>query len=108
GDIQLQLFSGDMVDLSLDQKAYESWLSHAERDTAGKRSAGGQILTLLAMGNHENYLSQFFAAVVQPDDRKNYPAFAELFFSIDVGAAHIVVMDDFALGGTAGPSGYAD
>lgn len=108
GDVGLQLFTGDMVDLAVAQGQYESWLSNGERDTKGARSMFGRVLSLIAMGNHENYSSQFFASVVQPDDRKSYPDQAELFFSIDVGAAHIIVFDDFAIGSPTARPGYAD
>lgn len=108
GDIDLQLFSGDMIDLATDQKAYAKWLDSAEKGVDGKRSTLGSVLSLLAMGNHEAYSSPFFATVVQPQDPVGQDKFSELFFSLEVGAAHVIVLDDFAIGSPTAMSGYRD
>jgi acid phosphatase type 7 len=107
GDIQMQLFSGDMIVLGSDQSEYAKWLDHGSRDTKGEPSALPRILSLLAMGNHENYQTGFFATVVQPDDREAQGTFGELFFSVDVGPAHFLVFDDYALGKTSIDPAYA-
>jgi acid phosphatase type 7 len=98
GDLHMQLFSGDMVDLAINQGEYESWLDNSERDTQGNRSLSGQLLSLSAMGNHDNYNIQYYATVVQPQDLKAYDKYQELFFSFDTGPVHVVVLDDFAVG----------
>jgi hypothetical protein len=98
GDLHLQLFSGDMINLATNQDEYEQWLDKAEKDTAGKRSLFGQVLTLSAMGNHDNYNIQYFSTVIQPQDLKSFAHYQELFFSVDVGPVHVVVLDDFAIG----------
>ncbi len=107
GDVQLQLFSGDLVVLGSDQKAYEQWVAHGSDDAGGKPSALASILTLVAMGNHENYQAPFFTTVVQPDD----PALegqSELFFSFDAGPAHFVVLDDFGVASPTTRPGYRE
>jgi hypothetical protein len=107
GDLHLQLFSGDMIDIATNQVEYEQWLDKAEKDTAGQRSLFGQVLTLSAMGNHDNYNIQYFSTVIQPQDLKNFAHYQELFFSVDVGPVHVVVLDDFALGTPAIDQQYA-
>jgi hypothetical protein len=91
---RMQLFSGDMVDLAPDQKEWEKWLDSAWKDANGKLSTLGQILTVSAHGNHENHTSLFYGNMVLPQDVDAFPGYAELFFSFDVGPAHIVVVDD--------------
>jgi acid phosphatase type 7 len=108
GDVQLQLFSGDMIVVPVFQQEFLNWLDHLSQDAQGKPSSGGQILTLVAMGNHENYQSQFFASVVQPTDAGRYPKYGELFFSFDAGPAHIVVFDDYAIAGPGIDAGHRD
>lgn len=108
GDIDVQLFSGDMIDLATDQGAYAKWLDSAERDVDGKRSTLGSVLSLLAMGNHEAYSSPFFASVVQPQDPAAQGQFSELFFSLELGPAHVIVLDDFAIASPSALKGYRD
>jgi len=97
GDVTAQLFSGDIVDLAFDQKAYEDWLDKGGRDTAQKPSMTGQVLSLIAMGNHENYNAQFYATVVQPQDASYDRLYDELFFSTNIGPVHVVVLDDLKI-----------
>ncbi|MFO0758487.1 MAG: metallophosphoesterase family protein [Byssovorax sp.] len=92
--VDLQLFSGDMVNLATDQGAWEYWLDAAEKDLEGKPSTLGQILTLSTHGNHENHTSLFFGNLVLPQEIPGYAPFAELFFSVDVGPVHLVIVDD--------------
>jgi hypothetical protein len=99
----LQLFSGDMAVLASDQNEWEKWLDVGGKDTAGKPSALSQVLTLSTHGNHENHGTLFFSSVTLPQDPK-YPDYAELFYSVDVGPAHIVVIDDYFLGNTPNPA----
>ncbi|RYE89106.1 MAG: metallophosphoesterase family protein [Myxococcales bacterium] len=108
GNINAQLFSGDIVDLAIFQEQYESWLDRGAFDTAGQPSLFGQVLTLIAMGNHELYNPQFFATVVQPQQ----PSFTggrydELFFSTNIGPVHVVVLDDQRVGQPGADKEYA-
>jgi hypothetical protein len=90
----LQLFSGDVINFAPDQGEWEKWLDLAWKDEAGNLSTLGQILTVSAHGNHENHTSLFYGNMVLPQDVDNYPQYAELFSSFDVGPVHIVVIDD--------------
>ncbi len=92
--IALDLFSGDAIDFSTDQGEWEEWIDKAWKDPNGKLSALGQILTLAAHGNHENHTSLFFGNLVLPQDLTAFPQYTELFYAVDVGPLHIVVMDD--------------
>jgi hypothetical protein len=90
----IQLFSGDMINLALDQTAWEHWLDSAWRDADQKDLTLSRILTLNTHGNHENHTSFFFNNLVLPQDNAKYPKYAELFYSFDVGPVHLVVIDD--------------
>lgn len=90
----LQLFSGDMVNLAPDQAEWEKWLDSAWKDSDDNPSTLGQVLTLSAHGNHENHTTLFYGNLVFPQDVDTYPQYAELFFSVDVGPVHIIVIDD--------------
>ncbi|MCC6645332.1 MAG: metallophosphoesterase family protein [Polyangiaceae bacterium] len=108
GDIDVQLFSGDMIDLATDQGAYGKWLDSATTGVDGAPSTLGRMLLLQAMGNHEAYSSPFFATVVQPQDPAAQGKFSELFFSLEVGPAHVIVLDDFAIGSATAMPGYRE
>ena len=99
----LQIFSGDMAVLANDQTEWEKWLDLGGKDSAGKPSALPQLLTLATHGNHENHGTMFFSSVTLPQDVAKYPNWAELFYSVDVGPAHIVVLDDYFIGTTPNP-----
>lgn len=90
----LQLFSGDMINLATDQGEWEEWLDNAWKGADGKPSTLGQVLTLAAHGNHDNHTALFFGNLVLPQDVAKYPKYTEQFFSVDVGPAHLVVLDD--------------
>ncbi len=92
--VALQLFSGDVINLSTDQGEWEQWLDNAWKDTNGKASALAQILSLEAHGNHENHTSLYYGNLTLPQDLESFPQYTELFYSVDVGPLHIVVMDD--------------
>src|SRR5262249_48728138 len=85
----LQLFSGDMINFAPDQGEWEKWLDSGWKDTDGSLLTLGQILTLSAHGNHDNHTALFFGNLVLPQDRAKYAKYGELFFSVDVGPAHI-------------------
>ena len=91
----LLLFSGDMVNYATDQTAWEHWLDSAWRDSDQKPLTLAQILTLSTHGNHENHTALFFGNVVLPQDVAAFPKYGELFYSVDVGPVHLVVLDDF-------------
>ncbi|MFT3766078.1 MAG: metallophosphoesterase [Minicystis sp.] len=92
--LALQLFSGDMINLAPDQGEWEKWLDSAWRDDDQKLLTLGQLLTLAAHGNHDNHTALFYGNLVLPQDNTKYPKYGELFFSVDVGPVHVVVIDD--------------
>ncbi|MFT3766077.1 MAG: fibronectin type III domain-containing protein [Minicystis sp.] len=103
----LQLFSGDMVNIAIDQSAWESWLDKAWRDDDDKPLTLSRILTLHTHGNHENHTTFFFGNLAMPQDNVKFPKYGELFYSVDVGPAHIVVIDDAWVVSTSGDPEYA-
>lgn len=96
-NVNLALFSGDMINFSGDQLEWEKWLDLAWKDTDGAPLTLGQKLTLYAHGNHENYTTLFFGNLVMPQEPDAFPGLGELFYSVDVGPVHIVVVDDLAI-----------
>jgi hypothetical protein len=104
--VTLQMFSGDMINLAPDQGEWHQWLDSAWKDSDGSLLALGQLLTLSAHGNHDNHTSLFFANLVLPQDQTNYAKYGELFFSMDVGPAHIIVLDDAWIGFPNGDVDY--
>jgi hypothetical protein len=104
----LSIFSGDIVNLSEDQIAWEKWLDHAWKDTDGSLLTLGQNLTLSTHGNHEAHTTLFYGNLVLPQEPSTYPQYTELFFSVDVGPVHLVVYDDYWVGNPSGDPGYAD
>ena len=102
----LQLFSGDMVNFAPDQAEWEKWLDLGWKDADGKLLSTGQLLTLSAHGNHDNHTSLFFGNLVLPQDLAKYPEYAELFFSVDVGPVHVVVVDDAFIVSPTGDDKY--
>jgi hypothetical protein len=92
--VGVQLFSGDAVLLAPDQADWEHWLDSAWKDTDGSPLTLPSILSLTAHGNHENHTSLFFGNFTQPQDLTRYGKYAELFFSVDVGPVHVLVLDD--------------
>ncbi|UQA59666.1 purple acid phosphatase family protein [Polyangium aurulentum] len=92
-----QLFSGDMIDLAPDQLEWNKWLDLAAKDTDGTPLTLGQLLTLSTHGNHENHTTYFYTSVVLPQDIATFPDYGELFFSVDIGPVHVVVVDDYGI-----------
>ncbi|APR74775.1 Purple acid phosphatase [Minicystis rosea] len=92
--LALQLFSGDMINLAPDQGEWEKWLDSAWQDESKKPLTLGQLLTLAAHGNHDNHTALFYGNLVLPQDNAKFPKYGELFFSVDVGPVHVVVIDD--------------
>lgn len=92
--VTMQLFSGDMINLAPDQGEWQQWLDRAWRDDDQKLLTLGQLVTLSAHGNHDNHTSLFFGNLVLPQDVAKYPKYGELFFSMDVGPVHVIVVDD--------------
>lgn len=93
----LALFSGDMINLAIDQSAWEKWLDSASKDSDDKPLSLGRVLTLYTHGNHENHTTFFYGNLVLPQDPVKYPKHTELFYSVDVGPVHIVVIDDMGV-----------
>lgn len=94
--LAVQLFSGDMINLAPDQKEWEEWLDLAWKDENGALLTLGSLLNLQTHGNHENYTTLFFGNLVLPQDPDTYPESAELFYSVDIGPMHLVVVDDLS------------
>jgi hypothetical protein len=91
----LALFSGDVLNIGTDQTEWEEWLDRAEVDSDMKTTLTlPSLLTLEAHGNHDNHTPLFFGNVVLPQDNVKYGQYGELFFSLDVGPVHIIVIDD--------------
>lgn len=106
--VGLQLFSGDMALIPTDQLEWEKWLDVAWKDTDGKPLTLPQILILAAHGNHEAHSSLFFGNLVMPQDQSAaYAKYSELFYSVDVGPAHIIVLDDAWVAIPDGDPSYA-
>jgi len=82
--VAMQLFSGDFVLWGSQASLYQTWLDSASP------TRGTQILLPVA-GNHENSSSQFYGNFALPGDDS---PFAEQFFSVDIGSAHVVMFDD--------------
>ncbi|MEZ4314699.1 MAG: metallophosphoesterase family protein [Polyangiaceae bacterium] len=101
-----QMFSGDVINLAPDQAEWEQWLDLAWKDSDGNLSTLGQVLTLYTHGNHENHTSLFYGNLVMPQDVDAYPQYAELFYSVDVGPVHVIVLDDFFIGSPSGDPDY--
>lgn len=95
--VNLSLFSGDMINFSGDQLEWEKWLDLAWKDADGTPLSLSQKLTLYTHGNHENYTTLFFGNLVMPQEPDTFPGLGELFYSVDVGPVHIVVVDDLSI-----------
>jgi len=105
--VNLQLFSGDMINLAPDQGEWERWLDAAWKDDSNNPLTLGQLLTLSAHGNHDNHTSLYFGNLVLPQDVATFPDYGELFFSVDVGPVHVVVVDDAFIVSPQGDTNYA-
>ncbi|MRG95276.1 purple acid phosphatase family protein [Polyangium spumosum] len=105
--VTAQLFSGDMINLATDQGEWHLWLDLAAKDADGSLLTLGQILTLSTHGNHENHTTHFYSSVVLPQDITRFPKYSELFYSVDIGPVHVVVVDDFWVTSPNGNPEYA-
>lgn len=87
----LALFTGDAVYFGPLQPLWDAWFD-------GARASMARMPFVMAHGNHEglavNYLAQF--AQPQSDD----PQQDELYFSMDYGPIHLVVLNDTPRGGS--------
>lgn len=105
--VTAQIFSGDMIDLAPDQGEWHKWLDLAWKDSDGSLSALGQILTLSTHGNHDNHTVHFYSNLVLPQDTAKFPKYSELFYSVDIGPVHVVIVDDFWVASPDGDTEYA-
>ena len=98
--VAMQLFSGDFVLYGASESLYQQWLDKAWKDPvdSSKFLTLGQQLILPVAGNHENSSAQFYGNFALPGDGP----YAEEFFSVDVGSAHILQFDDQSI--AASPS----
>ena len=102
------LFSGDMVNFATDQGEWHQWLDLAAKDTDDTPLALGQLLTLATHGNHENHTIHYYSSVVLPQEPAKFPQYGELFYSVDIGPVHVIVLDDFWVASPTGDPAYAD
>jgi acid phosphatase type 7 len=110
----MMLFSGDVINLATDQGEWEEWLDNAEQ-LAAPDAGGGMptyltlptILTMEAHGNHDNHTALFFGNLTMPQDNVKYPQYGELFYSMDIGPVHAIVMDDSWVADPSGDANYA-
>jgi hypothetical protein len=93
----LQLFSGDMVFAGTDQASWEHWVDSASVDSDSSPLTLARLLMLSTHGNHEAHTTYFFSNLVMPQDPK-FAQYAELFYSVDIGPVHLVVVDDYWVG----------
>lgn len=93
--VQLQLFSGDLVDLGAEESLYSQWLDAIWKDPKNPTQflTLGQMPILAVGGNHENQSSQYFANWALPGDGD----WAETYASFDLSSAHIVMVNDEAI-----------
>jgi hypothetical protein len=91
--VAFQIFSGDLVLFGTKESAYADWLDHAAKDSSGPLTLGQQLI-LAAAGNHEAESAQFFGNFALPGDSP----YAETYASFDVASAHVVLLDDEAIG----------
>jgi hypothetical protein len=82
--VAMQVFSGDFVFSGTEESLYATWLDAASTVTLG------QQMILPVPGNHENSSPQFYGNFALPGDGP----YAEAFFSVDIGSAHVVMFDD--------------
>jgi acid phosphatase type 7 len=101
------LFSGDMINFATDQAEWHKWLDLAWKDSDGSLLSLGQTLTLATHGNHENHTVHYYSSLVLPQDIENFGKYSELFFSVDIGPVHVVVVDDFWVTSPNGDPEYA-
>ncbi len=98
-----QVFSGDLVLFGAQEDVYAQWLDKAWKDPmdSTKFLTLGQQLILPVPGNHENSSAQFYGNFALPGDGP----FAESFSSVNLGSAHLVLLDDQAI--AVSPTGEA-
>lgn len=105
-NVTMQLFSGDMVDLAPSQYEWEAWVDKAWKDEDGQLSSLGQSLMAVTHGNHENHTPLYYGNVVLPQSVDDQPNYLEHFYSFNVGPAHVIVIDDFAVVSPTIDQGY--
>lgn len=106
--VTVGLFSGDTVNLAFDQDEWEKWLDLAWKDEKGDLLTLGSLLTLATHGNHENHTSLYFGNLILPQDVSAFPKYGELFYSVDIGPVHLVVVDDLGVAYSDEDPGYAE
>ena len=103
----LALFNGDAIGSGQDQTGWTQWLDHASADAEGHPLTLASQLTLTAHGNHDAHSSLYFGHMTLPQDVTAYPKYAELFYSVDIGPVHAIVIDDAWVVNTTGDPKYA-
>lgn len=95
----LQLFSGDLVLWGTQASLYDGWLDAAWKDPSdpAKFLTMGQQYFVPVPGNHENGAAQFYGNFAIPTSGAN----AETVSSLDVGSAHVLLLDDQSLSQSA-------
>ena len=95
----LQLFSGDFVLWGMQASLYDGWLDSAWKDPKDptKFLTMGQQYFVPVPGNHENGAAQFYGNFAIPTSGAN----AETVSSLNVGSAHVLLLDDQSLSQSA-------
>lgn len=90
--VNIELVSGDLVDVGTIASLYAKWLDAIWKDPAdaSKFLTLGQIMMVPVAGNHENEAARFFGNFAIPGDGP----YAKKFSSFTVGNAHFVMLDD--------------
>lgn len=90
--VNIQLTSGDLVDLGGSQSLYETWLDAVWKDpqNPGQFLTLGQQMMVMIAGNHENEAARFYANFSIPGAGE----YSETYASFDIGNTHFVMVDD--------------
>ena len=93
--VNIQLISGDLVDIGTLEALYVRALDAAWKDPkdGSKFITLGQQMMVPIAGNHENEAARFYGNFAIPGDGP----YAETFASFSVGGAHVVMLDDQAI-----------
>jgi hypothetical protein len=93
--VDMQITSGDLVLLGVDESLYGQWLDGIWKDPndTTKFLTLGQMPMLFIGGNHENQSAEYFANFALPGDGN----WAETYGSFFVGSVHFVLINDEAI-----------
>jgi hypothetical protein len=98
--VNLQVYSGDFVDIGSLEQLYSAGLDAIWKDPndATKFLTLGQQMIVPIAGNHENEAVRFFANFPMPAEGK----YAKTYSSFNAGSVHFVLLDDEQIAVSAG------